>query len=200
MPMPESSDPCPKIPPAPGGLPSASTTTDPATHSLHVEIRLDDLLWDPERGTDLTGRIVQEAAEQLLTGMRAEVLAQARAHVSSVLQERLNDIIEAMLAEAIEKAIQGTDSYGNPKGEPTTLHEFIVARSEKVLRTRRDPQRPGYGQDKPLIEQIIDTEIGTAFKRELADVVAQARVEVLAAVKDQAAKIITDTIAKSVPK
>jgi hypothetical protein len=179
--------------PAPGGVP-------PVENVLRVNLHLDDLLFDPERGNTLSQAIVEQAAEQLLDGLRAEMITQARAHALSILNERLSSIIEAMLNEAIGQAIQGTDHYGQPKGDPTTLHEVIVKRAEQVLRTRRDPQRSGYGQDKPLIEQIIDTEIGNAFKRELADVVAQARTEVLAAVKDQAAQIITDTIAKSVPR
>lgn len=194
-PIPESSDTSPKVPPAPGGLPPAD-----GPNALHVTIKLDDLLWDPERGVDLSGRIAQEAAEQLLSGMSSEIVGQIRMHTETILREKLNDIIEEMLSEAIERAIQGTDSYGNPKGGLTTLHEVIVKRAEATLRERRENRGGGYSRNAPLIEDIISSEIEQAWRRDLGDVIAEARTEVRDLVKDQAAQIIADTIAKSVPR
>lgn len=215
MPIPKSSDPSPKTPPArgaettappPGDVPEMPNVPQPGglppadgPNALHVTIKLDDLLWDPERGVDLSGRIAQEAAEQLLSGFREEMLAQTRTIAMDIFREKATEMVTAMLTEAVEKAIQGTDYYGQPKGGPTTLHEVIVKRAEATLRERRE-NRGGYSRNAPLIEDIISSEIEQAWRRDLEDVIAEARTEVRDLVKDQAAQIIADTIAKSVPR
>lgn len=165
---------------------------------LVVRIDIGDLI-DPERGDDLTQLIVKAAAEQLLEDWSHEAMAQARAHASTIFQAELTTLIRSMLAEAVERAIQGTDSYGNPKGPETTLHEVIVKRAEAALRERRERSdyRPRQGA---LIEEIVEAEIGNAWKKELASVITLARHDAQAAVAARAGEVIAEAIMRTVPR
>jgi hypothetical protein len=186
--IPTSTDPSPKTPPAPGGLPGATGA------ELTVRIVLDDALFDPERGSTLSQMIAEQAAEQLLGEMRGHIIDQARAHAVAVLQREVTATVKSMLAESIEKAIQGTDHYGNPKGDPTTLHEVIVKRAEAALRERKDRPGSGYQRGGALIEDIISAEIEQAWRRELADVVKAAQIEVRGKVAEEAGRVMVEAM------
>ena len=165
---------------------------------LVVRIDVGDLI-DPERGDDLTQLIVKAAAEQILEDWKPEALSQVRAHARTIFEAELTTLIKGMLAESVEQAIQGTDSWGNPKGPETTLHEVIVKRSEAALRQRRE--RSDYRPNqRPLIEEILEAEIGKAWAKELGQVIDQARHDARDAVAAKAGEVISEAIMRTVPK
>ena len=58
-------------------------------------------------------------------------------------------------------------------------------------------QRDGYGNSPTKMQKLVDEAVGKAFKNELASAVKDAKATALAAVQDNAAQVIRETIERS---
>ena len=138
--------------------------------------------------------IAEHAARQLLKA-ESEVANEFHSRVKRITDEEIGKTIQPMICEAISAAVQLTDSFGQSKGEPTTLREIIVKRVEEELRSA---QRADYidtrHRNLPLLQVMIEREVARAVKEDLTEAMNNARKQVKEAVEAQGAAILTETI------
>ena len=149
-------------------------------------------LWDSsEEGLTVADLIVRHAAERLLSSVGDEVrrslLDRARRIADEEIRERLAPEIERLLSEPVQQ----TDTWGAPRGPAKSLREVIFESASAQLSVRRDQRS---GSDRTPLEEFLRREVSQVFSKELTEAMAQAKAEVLAAVKDEGAKVLSETI------
>lgn len=143
--------------------------------------------------------VVQEVALLVLRTIKNDATKGGyptlRERAATIRDEEIRAAIRPAVIEAVAATMQPTDPYGNPKGEPKTTHELIVEHATKVL-TATD--RDMYSRTKGLniVEQFIAAEVKGALDKELRVTLDQAKADVLRAVQDQGAQVLSQTIAK----
>jgi hypothetical protein len=136
--------------------------------------------------------VVEEVAHMVLSSIKNDVTTKSlyptlRERAVAIRNEEIRAAIKPAIEQAITATLQPTDHYGNPKGESKTTHELIVEHATKVL-TAKDSDHYSRTKGLNLVEQFIATEVKAALE--------QAKADVLRAVKDQGAKVLSETIAK----
>lgn len=157
----------------------------------HVGIDRDgEEMTEPQTIEDV---VVEMAARQFVSGLDREIKSEFTRRVREIRDDEIRSQIAPLVAEAVTRSVQETDLYGNPKGEPKTLTEVIVAQSATALQKKGDAYSRNSGRN--LVEQFIHDEVTTAFTKELKAAVDQAKAEVLVAVKERGAEVLASTIA-----
>lgn len=137
-------------------------------------------------GVTLAEAIVDQAAKQLLASIKEET-EPVRARVRAIRDEEIREQVRPLVGDTLGMLVQRTDEYGSPKGQPVTLREVILekaAESFKVSsRNRKSP-----------LEEFITQEVDRAFRGELQEAMKASRAQVLAAVREQGAQIVQETI------
>jgi len=150
---------------------------------------------DGIRGASLQDMVVDAAVQRLVTdGRREEWARTLRERVTAIRDETIREAVRPAIEEALTRVIQPTDAYGNPKGEPVTLHERIT-RDAMAWLTKAESRQYGDKAVTP-VERLIKEEVNAAFKRELGPVMEEAKREVIAAIKEQGAAVLAETIAR----
>lgn len=169
-------------------------TDDP--QKIVVEIDLGSLvLSHGEEGEMLADLIVRQAAKEMLaqaakgTGYR-DALSR---RVEAIRDAEILAAVRPLVEQAMSESLQPTNSFGQAKGEPVTLAEVIVKKAIAALQVRSDRGRGGTAS---VLEQFIEQEVHRALKADLAAAFQEGRAAVLAAVRDEAAQVITDTITR----
>lgn len=164
--------------------------------------------------TSETGKLVVEvdlgklwtstgSVSEYIAGVAAKMLLESEEHVRDDFRRRVRAILddeisrqcEPFVREALEGAIQKTDTWGTPVGPARPLHEHIVEAVREELKLR-DGQRRGTGGQDPLLQRIIHEEVDRTLAHELREAVKGAKAEVLAAVSAKAAEILTETMTR----
>jgi hypothetical protein len=155
--------------------------------------------YDPDSDEDvyeassLEHQIVDACAALLVKSLRKDIKESIVAAVRPTIEAE----IEAIVRETMNAPVQQTSEWGSPVGTAVPLRELIGKQVQDALKV---PElRDGYsaGRGKTMVQRIIDAEVNMAFKKELAAVVAEARTQTLAAVKNSAAEVLTETIARA---
>jgi hypothetical protein len=154
-----------------------------------LELDLGTITINEEGGT-LSDLIVNRAVRVLLESY--EVRRAVLARVEEVSDEVIRAAIQPIIAAAVTNAVQPTDLYGEPKGEPKTLREVIVERAQKYL----TDQVGDYNRRRSRVEDFIAKEVDHAVKRELTEEMNAARSQVRAAVQEKGAEVIQETISR----
>ena len=145
-------------------------------------------------GVTLQELVIVEVARQVIAQVGREATDRIRADVYDTRGRMITEAVQPLIAEAVTKAVQATDPYGQPKGEPTTLREIIVQAATSQL---TQPTSERYGSPREtVVQRIIREEVEGVVKRELKQAVDAAKAEVAAAVQTQAAAVITETITR----
>lgn len=175
---------------------------------LKVEFDMDELIVgfryssDPDSdGAPITlvEAVVEEVARMVLHAIKNDtqsgIYPTLRERAATIRDEEIRSAIKPAIEQAVAAAMQPTDGYGNPKGEPKTTHELIVEQATKALTAK---EHDHYSRNKGLniVEQFIATEVRTTLDKELRGALEQAKADVLKAVRDQGAKVLSETIAK----
>lgn len=158
-----------------------------------IEIDLSRLFADGDR--TLEEYIVGEAATRLLA-FDGQAIGEFRRRALSIADEEIREALKPVVAQALEAAVQRTDTFGAPRGEPKSLREVIV---ESAIDQLRKPQGDGFSgtrRGETLVQFVIRKEVEEALGKDLRSAVQAARAQVLAAVQEKASEIITETIAK----
>jgi hypothetical protein len=179
-------------------------------NGIKVEVDLNELVvgtrWtgDPDDPTeerlDLVGVVIEEAARQIVVQVRNQATKNGvydglRERVQRIRDEEIRAAITPAIHEALTTALQPSDPYGQPKGEPKSLHEIVVEQAIKAIQT---PVKDHYSRDSGLTpaQVFIRDEVRTAFTKELKAELDQAKADVLKAVRAEASKVMADTIAR----
>jgi hypothetical protein len=156
---------------------------------------------DPDSGAPITFMegVTEEVARLVFATIKADSTSnryqQLTRRASEIRDEEIREVIRPAIIEAIDATMQPTDAYGNPKCEAQTLHEIIVEQAKKAI-TAKDSDTYSRTKGLNIVEQFIAAEVRSTLDKELKAVMDQAKADVLAAVKEQGAKVLSETIAK----
>lgn len=150
---------------------------------------------DGVRGTSLQDLVVEQAVQRMVTDARRDDWGTTlRERVTTIRDEEIRAAVKPDIEAALLKAVQPTDSYGMPKGEPLTLHEVIVKQATDWL-TKPESQRYGEKAMSP-VKRLITEEVERVFRRDLQKAMDEAKAEVREAIKQEGAALISETIAR----
>lgn len=150
---------------------------------------------DGTRSTSLREMVANAAVERLVTDARREAWGKTiRDRVRAIRDDEIREAVRPSIEEALTKAIQPTDVYGTPKGEPVTLREHIVQTASDWL-TKKSSERYGEKAMSPA-ERLIKEEVTRVFDREVKAALDDAKAQVMAAVQQEGARVLAETIAR----
>ena len=166
------------------------TALDPAGSYRGYNPDTDEDCFEP---SSLETQLVDATATLLVKSLRKDI----RDLVAKETATAIKTEVETIVRETLDGPVQPVSEWGSPSGQPSPLRDLIGAQAQAAL--KKPELRDGYsrGQSKTMVQRIIDAEIEGAFKKELAEVVAQAKAEALEAVKNKAAEVITETIQRA---
>jgi hypothetical protein len=148
----------------------------------------------PEYNED--GELVAAVDRHVAAQVVRELKDEAKAQVRKIIVERATSDIEAIVMEAINGPTQLTSIYGEPKGDPITLRERIMAIAAKHLDDKvdaRDGSSPGYNSTKcSRVEWMVKKAVNDAVAKQVAVVHDRIRKEASAAM----AKWLADNAAE----
>lgn len=149
---------------------------------------------DPETGDEIpggpvAGAIIGQAARQLAGELRDDV----RAAVLDQIKASVQQVVQATLEEGVRK----TDTWGQAKGEPVTVAALIRQETESWL-TKPVPG-DSYGR-QTIMQKLVADAVNAAWTREVKGAVEAGKQQVLAAVKEKAADVVTQTVSGLVPR
>lgn len=156
---------------------------------------------EPDSGVPITflEGVTEEVARLVFSTIKSGAMSDTYREMTrraiEIRDEEIREAIRPAVIDAIGATMQPTDAYGNPKCEAKTLHEIIVEQAKKAITTK---DSDSYSRTKGLniVEQFIASEVRSALDKELKATMDQAKADVLAAVKEQGAKVLSETIAK----
>lgn len=175
---------------------------------INVEVNLDELVIgtrysddpdDPGHALTFVEAVAEDVARLVLQSIKNDTTRDTyrslRERAATIRDEEIRAAIKPAIEQAVTATMQPTDIYGNPKGEPKTTHELIVEHATKVLTAKNTDH---YARDKGqnIVEKFIAAEVHAALDKELKAALEQAKADVLQAVKDQGAKVLSETIAR----
>lgn len=148
---------------------------------------------------DLLTVVLDSIARQLLEQFKnqarnGEIYPRVHDRVREIRDEEIRAALQPAVADALAAAVQPTNHFGESKGEPVTIREIVVQTAAKWLQT---PASDSYGKPSETpIQKFIKREVEESIANELRPIVEQAKADVLAAVRTEGAKVLTETIAR----
>lgn len=159
---------------------------------VDVELDLSEPYGSGEHGT-LLDEVLRRVAKD---GVPDDARKDLGYRVTQIRDEEIRAVVRPMIEDAIAKTLLQTDLFGNVKDGPKTLSEVIVDQATKELRASHS--RGNYSKSETLLQQVIREEVERAFRKELDDVIKEAKTEVVNAIRQVGAEVLTDTIARKV--
>lgn len=154
-------------------------------------------------------QIAGEVARQLLSGERygsRDGLAQAvRERLDFIIDEVVTEKAKAAVEELLTKPIRPTDAFGNPIGEPTTLHGAL---GQRILAWVDDPVdgegkvRKGDSWNKStsrmewLVAQVVSRELQNQISTEVTKITKDLKAAATAGIAKQIADRLAGMIIK----
>lgn len=176
-----------------------ATTDEPTIERpdrLTLEIDLSELWAEGTAGEAIVGR----AADLLLrrSGEPRDSLAR---RVQQITDAEIRAQVAPAIGEAIEKALQPTNSFGEPKGEPLTLRQVIVNQAVEQLKAPDRSHQRGFDarHNGTVLEKIIAEAVASTLTRELQGAIEEAKREVVATIRAKGAEVIAETMRRALP-
>lgn len=140
---------------------------------------------------ELEDSIARSAAYQILQEAKQDIRESVRATVNAEIAKQ----VEGLVAAALERTIQPTNAYGEIKGEPVTMQEFIIDTMVKYLKESVDKDgKDGYSAYGPkktradwLVERVGIEPIRKGIEAEINAMAVKQ--------KEDAKRVIADIIA-----
>lgn len=169
-------------------------TTKVSPERLTIDVDLSGLLNGMPRETTFAEFVADVAVTRLLeaSGDGGEARREFRLRVEAITDEEIRKELKPLLAEGLTAAAQKTDPWGAPKGEPKTLREIIIATATAELTKGRERDY-GRGQET-IVQHLIRTEVERVVRADLQTAIHEAKEQVRTAVREEGARIITETI------
>lgn len=117
--------------------------------------------------------------------------------VREVQDEEIRAQVRPLVAEALVKPIQKTGSFGDPIGEPMMLRDHIIAEAQKLWTQTVQGGTGRARTSETVLQTMVREEVEKAFANELRQVIAEARGDVLEAVKATGAEVLTETLERA---
>lgn len=160
-------------------------------NTITIELKLEAHTGEEENLGEYIARL---AARQLVDSYGESERSTMRVAARAFYDERIEAALEPMIEEAVNGAIQSTNSYGEPTGEPTTLREVIVKRATDIL-NKQDTSY--HARDTRMgVLKIVDASVAKTMDDELKKTVAKVHAEVAKSIREHGAGILADLAAK----
>jgi hypothetical protein len=164
----------------------------PPPEGLVVSIDLGQL-WTEGNVDD---RILGIVAARLLEDVDREARESVSRAVRDVRQEVIREHVEPIIREALEKPMQPTNQYGEPRpgADPVTLPELIDAEVKKFME-----KKAGYSSSREgtELDRMIEEAVGRQFKSELSKAVSDAKAKALDKVREAAGDVIAESVRRA---
>ncbi len=147
---------------------------------VHVDLDID------EEG--VTTQVARMLLERLTT--RDNAYLSLDELVSQITEDEIRSRVIPLIEIALMEPRQPTDQWGNVKGEPLTMAEHI----NTVIHEFLTKESGDYNRRETAVKKFIREEVEKAVKADLTTSMNAAREQVQAAVKEQAATILAQTI------
>lgn len=117
--------------------------------------------------------------------------------VRKKVDDEIGTKVGEIVTEAISEPFRVVGPYGQDTGKVTSLKELIM---EEVSDWLSKPIRDGYNRStgQTALQAFIRSEVNRVLENELRVAVADAKKEVVEAVRSKASEVITETIARTV--
>lgn len=170
------------------GAPKATLTIDLASLLSAGRLIDEDEDGEPIFASSFLDQIIARAANLIVKQVMRDTY-----------QRALNDKVSALIHERISAALDRgdvaeRDVFGNPKGKPKTMGEYLADRAaEEVTEWMRGSR--SYGGTK--FSDFLTREVDRSIQADLKGVVAQARADIRARMEAAATKAIADAAASA---
>lgn len=135
-------------------------------------------------------------AEKLTKSIReSEAWPEIKKRVTAIRDDEIRACIVPQIEQAMTEPIRKTNNWGEPTGAATTMRELIVDEVKKFMSAPADRH---YRDKGTVLEKYVRDEVQTTIKKELADVLADEKAKVVAAVRAKAAELIADAVKQGV--
>lgn len=141
-------------------------------------------------------RILGIVAARLLEDVDREAREGVDRAVRDVRQEVIREHVEPIIREALEKPMQPTNQYGEPRpgAEPVTIPELIDAEVKKFMEKRASIHSHREGTE---LDRMIEEAVGRQFKSELSKAVNDAKAKALEKVREAAGEVIAESVRRA---
>lgn len=140
-------------------------------------------------GATLAGAVVQKLVAQ---AAREPYHSDLTNRVQTIRDEEIRAAVAPAIEAALSTPFRRSNGYGEPKGEPITMREYIVEIAQKWMNERSGS---GYSSDKGSnLEVLVRSHVEAAFKAEIAEAVKAAREAVTAQIGGSISKVVTDAV------
>lgn len=141
----------------------------------------------------LADRVAELVAKQIADNVHAELRQSYKFDAAKIAEKKLDERVEALLSDALDKVVTPTDQFGSPKGEPRSVAQIMNDRITAWFTSKAG--RDSY-QSKTNMQTFMDSAVDHRMKAEMTKAIADAKAEVLSALKDEAKNIMADAVAK----
>lgn len=173
---------------------------------MNITVKVDDVTldtavgqvfgYDNDSGEPFT--MGDRTLADIVAGQIVDRLAQDRDRwyemsrtVTEIKREVIREAVLPMVEEAITEPIQKTSIYGDPIGDPVSLHEVIVDEARKVITQPADQyNRSGH----TVLQKIVAEQVHAAFASVVAEEVKKARAAVADQIGQQVAAAVTNAM------
>jgi hypothetical protein len=166
--------------------------------AMKVELDLNTLLGfeydedgEPIGRRELRGELVALMARTLMSDMRNEAMADVRAAV----HEQVRDEVKKVVQEAMAKPIQQTTTWGEPKGEPTTVLELIRLQIEAFL-SNSGRGRDSYNREPGNLKDLIADATNAVLSKELRSEIDVVKRQINTQIQEHALKAAAESLTR----
>lgn len=140
----------------------------------------------------------QALADKATSDERADLRGEVRRRTLAAIDAAISDKVLAAVQAFMDEPLQQTDTWGNPKGDPTTFAEMIDHRVEAILTKRHTGDRFDKTPEGTLIERAIVAEVKATVAAEVKAAVTAERDAIVAQVSASTAAVLTDGLKRAV--
>lgn len=140
----------------------------------------------------LGDKVIAKLVRNLTDKFEAQAKSQLNAALAVAIEAKATELVDA----AIEQPFQKTNTWGEPTGPATTLRELIDEKIKAFLTARVDSY-PRTGS-QAYIQNLVGNKVAAEMEKEFKEAVQQGKEQVLAAVKNRAAEVISEAMRRAV--
>lgn len=161
---------------------------------MKVQVEIDNF---PGNEWEMAETITALAAENLLkqTGLKEDSRL-LKERVASITDDEIRGRVVPLIEQSFTRALQPTDGFGHPLGEPVTLDEYITKIATDFLKA----ETGDYNRRETVVKKFIREEVQRQVQGALKAALTAAQAEVTAAVQQEAAAVVASTIMKMAGK
>lgn len=135
-------------------------------------------------------------AEKLAKSVReSEAWPEAKKRVAVIREEEIRARIVPQIEQAMTEPIRKTNTWGEPTGQAMTMRELIL---DEVKKFMSEPADRHYREKGTVLEKYVRDTVQSTIKTELAEVLAEEKAKVVAAVRAKAADLIAEAVKQGI--